>query len=76
MRDISESQKATENLLNVKAVVHDLSIVGEAKGIDIFEDPASEAFFVRGASASVPEPATIGLVLTGLGLAARRRRRV
>jgi hypothetical protein len=41
MRDISESQKATENLLNVKAVVHDLSIIGEAKGIDIFQDPAS-----------------------------------
>jgi hypothetical protein len=42
MRDISDAQKATENLLNVKAVVHDLSITGEAKGgIDIFEDPAS-----------------------------------
>ena len=42
MRDISGLQKATENQLNVKAVVHDLSISGDAaSGIDIFEDPAS-----------------------------------
>lgn len=42
MRDISGAQKATENHLNVKAVVHDLSITGDTKGgIDIFEDPAS-----------------------------------
>jgi hypothetical protein len=42
MRDISGAQKATENHLNVKAVVHDLSIAGDAStGIDIFEDPAS-----------------------------------
>jgi hypothetical protein len=39
MRDISETQEASNNMLNVKAVVHDLSIAGETTGIDVFEDP-------------------------------------
>lgn len=39
MRDISKMQEEANNLLNVKAVVHDLSITGETNGIDVFEDP-------------------------------------
>jgi hypothetical protein len=42
MRDISRTQQISQNLLNVKAVVHDLSISGDSKGgIDIFEDPST-----------------------------------
>lgn len=40
MQDISEEHKKSGNMLNVKAVVIDLSIAGESKGgIDVFEDP-------------------------------------
>jgi len=40
MRDISRIQDEAHNLLDVKAVVHDLSIQGESNGgIDVFEDP-------------------------------------
>jgi hypothetical protein len=42
MKDISKQQEAAQNLLNVKAVVHNLSIAGDASGIDIFEDPIGQ----------------------------------
>jgi len=45
MRDISPIEKEHNNLLSAKAVVHDLSISGEVRGIDAFSEPgAGEPF--------------------------------
>ena len=43
MRDISESEKERRNFLDVKAVVHDLSLTGEVRGIDVYWDPEEQA---------------------------------